>query len=223
MPTSRAQSGLPADTDLSDVNMTPGRLPELHEATSELPSYSIDLSEEPEAVPAKNDTLPDAEEDDWGFREPRREVPEEEAPAQPTSIVLPVRPAPSVPSVQSGRTKAAVKSDRQLFFELKFNELDRGLTPEERQEWNSIYASYRGRSALTGTIIGVDPRSIYVWNPKTERREKLTMYCAIVVPYRVRIMIPETEMWEEGKNDLITCCKIWSGAKIDFHYHQGRA
>lgn len=205
-----------ADTDLSDVNMTPGRLPELHEATSELPSYSIDLSEEPEAVPAKNDTLPDAEEDDWGFREPRREVPEEEAPAQPTSIVLPVRPAPSVPSVQSGRTKAAVKSDRQLFFELKFNELDRGLTPEERQEWNSIYASYRGRSALTGTIIGVDPRSIYVWNPKTERREKLTMYCAIVVPYRVRIMIPETEMWEEGEERPDYVLQNMVGAKIDF-------
>ncbi len=67
--------------------------------------------------------------------------------------------------------KAAVKSDRQIFFELKFNELDRGLTPEERQEWNSIYASYRGRSALTGTIIGVDPRSIYVWNPRTEKKK----------------------------------------------------
>ena len=68
--------------------------------------------------------------------------------------------------------KAIPKSDRQLFYELKFNNLDRGLTPEERQEWNSIYASYRGRSAITGTIIGVDPHSIYVWNPETERREK---------------------------------------------------
>ena len=112
--------------------------------------------------------------------------------------------------------KAAVKSDRQLFFELKFNELDRGLTPEERQEWNSIYASYRGRSALTGTIIGVDPRSIYVWNPRTEKKEKLTMYCAIVVPYRVRIMIPETEMWEEGEERPDYVLQNMVGAKIDF-------
>ena len=71
-------------------------------------------------MPARDAASPDAEEDDWGFREPRREVTAEEAPAQPASIVLPVRPAPSVPSVQSVRTKAAVKSDRQLFFELKF-------------------------------------------------------------------------------------------------------
>ena len=32
---------------------------------------------------------------------------------------------------------------------LDFNALDRGLTAEERQEWNSIYASYRGRSAVS--------------------------------------------------------------------------
>ena len=205
--------------DADGVDITPGKLPEIHEAheaASEPPEYSIDLSEEPEPVPTRDAAPPDAEEDDWGFREPRREVTEEEAPAQPTSIVLPVRPAPSVPSVQSVRTKAAVKSDRQLFFELKFNELDRGLTPEERQEWNSIYASYRGRSALTGTIIGVDPRSIYVWNPRTEKKEKLTMYCAIVVPYRVRIMIPETEMWEEGEERPDYVLQNMVGAKIDF-------
>lgn len=216
---SKDTAGPETKRDADGVDITPGKLPEIHEAheaASEPPEYSIDLSEEPEPVPTRDAAPPDAEEDDWGFREPRREVTEEEAPAQPTSIVLPVRPAPSVPSVQSVRTKAAVKSDRHLFFELKFNELDRGLTPEERQEWNSIYASYRGRSALTGTIIGVDPRSIYVWNPRTEKKEKLTMYCAIVVPYRVRIMIPETEMWEEGEERPDYVLQNMVGAKIDF-------
>ena len=78
-----------------------------------------------------------------------------------------------------------------------FNELDRDLTAEERQEWNSIYASYRGRSALTGTIIGVDPLHISVRNKETGEMERKTMYCAIVVPYRVRVVIPDTEMWEQ--------------------------
>ena len=204
---------LAAGGSVSGVDITPGNSPEIHEAheaTSESPEYSIDLSEEPEPVPPKDAAPSDAEEDDWGFREPRREVTGEEVPALP---VPPVLPAPPVPVKQP---KAAVKSDRQLFFELKFNELDRGLTPEERQEWNSIYASYRGRSALTGTIIGVDPRSIYVWNPRTEKREKLTMYCAIVVPYRVRIMIPETEMWEEGEERPDYVLQNMVGAKIDF-------
>ena len=210
---------LAAGGSVSGVDITPGNIPEIHEAheaASEPPEYSIDLSEDPEPVPARNAVPSDAEEDDWGFREPRREVTGEEAPAQPASIALPTRPAPSVPSVPSVLPKTAVKSDRQIFFELKFNELDRGLTPEERQEWNSIYASYRGRSALTGTIIGVDPRSIYVWNPRTEKREKLTMYCAIVVPYRVRIMIPETEMWEEGEERPDYVLQNMVGAKIDF-------
>ena len=121
---SKDTAGPETKRDADGVDITPGKLLEIHEAHEaalEPPEYSIDLSEEPEPVPARDAAPPDAEEDDWGFREPRREVTEEEAPAQPTSIVLPVRPAPSVPSVPSVRTKAAVKSDRQLFFELKFN------------------------------------------------------------------------------------------------------
>ena len=209
-------AGNAEEGDVSDVDMTPGKLQEVHEAhetTSELPEYGIDLSEEPEPVPQKGAASSDAEEDDWGFREPRREVTGEETPAPSVPPALPAQPALPVP-VET--PKLAVKSDRQLFFELKFNELDRGLTPEERQEWNSIYASYRGRSALTGTIIGVDPRSIYVWNPRTEKKEKLTMYCAIVVPYRVRIVIPEAEMWEEGDERPDYVLQNMVGAKIDF-------
>lgn len=213
---SKDTAGPETERDADGVDITPGKLPEIHEAHEaalEPPEYNINIFEEPEPVPARDAAPPDAEEDDWGFREPRREVTGEETPAQPASIVLPARPAPSVLSV---RPKADVKSDRQIFFELKFNELDRGLTPEERQEWNSIYASYRGRSALTGTIIGVDPLSIYVWNPRTEKREKLTMYCAIVVPYRVRIVIPEAEMWEEGDERPDYVLQNMVGAKIDF-------
>ena len=48
--------------------------------------------------------------------------------------------------------------ERRSFYQLDFNELDRDLSPEERQEWNSIYASYRSRSVLSGTIVGVDHR-----------------------------------------------------------------
>lgn len=209
-------AGNAEEGDVSGVDMTPGKLPEIHEAhetTSELPEYGIDLSEEPEPVPQKDAAPSDAEEDNWGFREPRREGSREEVLAPSVTTVPPMPPAPPVPVEP---TKTAVKSDRQLFFELKFNELDRGLTPEERQEWNSIYASYRGRSALTGTIIGVDPRSIYVWNPQTEKKEKLTMYCAIVVPYRVRIVIPEAEMWEEGDERPDYVLQNMVGAKIDF-------
>lgn len=152
--------------------------------------YGVDALEKAEMPPS----APSAEESDWGFQEEQKtSAPESETPA-------PIKPS---------------KSDRQKFFELKFHELDRHLTPEERQEWNTIYASYRGRSAITATIIGVDPLSVYVWNPKTEQREKKTMYCAIVVPYRVRIVIPASEMWEEGEERPDYVLQNMVGATVD--------
>lgn len=153
--------------------------------------YEVDLSEKPEA-PAP---VPDKDEDDWGFQEEIKEA--EPAPVQ------------EVP-------KSPAKSDRQKFFELKFNELDRNLTPEERQEWNSIYASYRGRSALSGTVIGVDPLSVFVRNPKTGAMEKQTMFCAIVVPYRVRVVIPASEMWEQGQERPDYVMQNIVGSVIDY-------
>lgn len=157
-------------------------------------AYEVDLSDAPEPPPASSH--PSAEEDDWGFQEEHRE------PEPPLKDPEPA-PAPS-------------KSDRQKFYELKFNELDRNLTQEERQEWNSIYASYRGRSALSGVIIGVDPLSIFVRNPKTGQMEKQTMYCAIVVPYRVRVVIPASEMWEPGQERPDFVLNNMVGASIDF-------
>ena len=56
-----------------------------------------------------------------------------------------------------------------------------------------------------------------------EKKEKLTMYCAIVVPYRVRIMIPETEMWEEGEERPDYVLQKYGRCKDRLHYHQGRA
>lgn len=132
-------------------------------------------------------------------------APEVEPPAD-NPVYEEERPAPAQPP----------QSDRQQFYGLDFNALDRDLTPEERQEWNSIYASYRGRSALTGTIIGVDPHSISVWNRQTEEMERQTMYCAIVVPYRVRVVIPASEMWETGLERPDFVLQNMVGAAIDF-------
>ncbi len=108
------------------------------------------------------------------------------------------------------------KGERQQFFGMDFNELDRDLTTAEQQEWNSIYASYRGRSALSGTVIGVDAHSISIKNPETNQVEQHTMYCAIVVPYRVRVVIPATEMWEPGQERPNFVLQNSVGATIDF-------
>ena len=116
------------------------------------------------------------------------------------------------PAEQNSAENIAPKpSDRQKFYALPFNELDRYLTPAERQEWNTIYASYRGRSVMHGTVIGVDP-----YEDTHQRGERRTMNCAVIIPYLVRIVIPETEIWEQGheRPDFVT--RGLSGAEIDF-------
>ena len=127
-----------------------------------------------------------------------------------------VEPLPEPETLPSLKPEKPEKSDRQIFYELDFNEVDRGLTPEERQEWNSIYASYRSRSALSGRIIGVDPLAIRVRNRQTGEMEQEVMYCAVVVPYRVRIVIPASEMWESGHERPDFVLQNMVGAAIDF-------
>ncbi len=200
--------------DLSDTEQTETEIPQgtseeepaaSQEETSAV--FSVDLSETVPA-PAGGETPEDLD----------RLL---EDPAGTTPIVPPTMPLTPVENTLPGEESAAAppapeKSDRQKFYELKFNLLDRDLTPEERQEWNSIYASYRGRSALTGTIIGVDPFSVQVRNPETGMMEKQTMYCAIVVPYRVRIVIPSAEMWETAKERPDFVLQNMVGSTIDF-------
>lgn len=168
---------------------------------------SVDLSE-PAPAPDGGEDSPDLD-----------SMLEDQEPPRPV-VPLTVPLSAAVPAVPEEDESASVsvpeKSDRQRFFELKFNRLDRSLTPEERQEWNSIYASYRGRSALTGTIIGVDPFSVQVRNPETGMMEKQTMYCATVVPYRVRIVIPAAEMWEKDNERPDFVLQNMVGAAIDF-------
>lgn len=73
-------------------------------------------------------------------------------------------------------------SDREKFFHLDFHKLDRNLSEEERREWNAIYASYRGGSPLSGTVIGVDMFSLNVRSRRSGEVRKRELSCAIVVP-----------------------------------------
>ena len=118
----------------------------------------------------------------------------------------------------AAHTDAAVPATpaEKDFYHLDFHTLDRGLSPEQRQEWNSIYASYRGRSAMTGTIVGIDRHAINVRDRKTGEMVRHEMYCAIVIPFRVRILIPETEMWTQGQERPSYVLRNMAGAEIDF-------
>lgn len=118
-----------------------------------------------------------------------------------------------VPAVEEP-TPQETASERRSFYQLDFNELDRDLSPEERQEWNSIYASYRSRSVLTGSIVGIDRHELN----SRENNAPVTkeMYCAIVIPFRVRILIPEAEMWPENEERPGFVLRNMAGAVVDF-------
>ena len=144
---------------------------------------------------------------------PIGDAPMEDRPAAAEAEQVP--PPASLPGSDAPTAPIPPMTDRQSFFALDFREVDRGLTAEERQAWSSIYASFRGRSALSGRIIGADPHSMNVRNRETGKVERRTMYCVVVLLYRVPIYIPATEMWTgEARPDYVL--QNMMGTTIDF-------
>ena len=60
---------------------------------------------------------------------------------------------------------------------------------------NAIYASYRSASILTGRVVGVDTTVLTLNNPKTGEPEQKEINCLVVIGYRVKVLIPEQEIW----------------------------
>ncbi|MDR3277599.1 MAG: hypothetical protein LBT12_02405 [Oscillospiraceae bacterium] len=77
------------------------------------------------------------------------------------------------------------------FSELNLRELDRELNAAELEEWNGIYSSFRGGSVVSGTVIGVDFHKFDVKG----KREKAEVACLVAIKNRVKIIIPEPEVW----------------------------
>lgn len=81
------------------------------------------------------------------------------------------------------------------FNELNLIELDKELTQPEKDEWNAIYASYRSGSVITGTVAGVDYHEFSTIPKGKKKSVKESMRCLIVIKYRIKIIIPETEVF----------------------------
>ena len=100
------------------------------------------------------------------------------------------------------------------FKELNFAEIDKNLSEQERQEWQAIYASYRSGSVLTGQVVGVDEHEIS-YTPKGKRKaEKQIIRCLIVIPYRVKIIIPDAEAFLDFEEP--PSLQSMNGANISF-------
>ncbi len=200
----------------TELPAPPEEPPQDADTSDESPPPEL-MGTEENALEAMALAIPPAPSEDWPPLEPPDAVPG----ATPMDGQEPARsgdePVEAVTPPESKRDKpsAPPMTDRQSFFALDFREMDRGLTAEERQAWNSIYASYRGRSALSGKIIGADPHSMNVRNKETGQVERRTMYCVVVLVYRVPVYIPATEMWAgEARPDYVL--QNMMGAGIDF-------
>lgn len=128
----------------------------------------------------------------------------------------PVQPYGEEDTPAAEEQSESSEPEKKSFYDLDFRALDQDLSPEQRQEWNTIYASFRSRSVMRGTIIGVDPHSMTVRSAQTGQVETKRMYCAVIVPFRARILIPETEMWAENDERPAFVLRNMPGAQIDF-------
>lgn len=93
------------------------------------------------------------------------------------------------------------------FNDLDLRELDKDLSPKEKEEWNDIYSSYRGSSILTKRVSGVD----------SIKYEGNSVSCLVSIDYRVKVLIPAGEVWYDKsaqRPDYVL--KSMSGAEIDY-------
>lgn len=102
------------------------------------------------------------------------------------------------------------------FNELDLTKLDKNLTDEERDEWQAIYASYRGRSVISGKVAGVDLHEFNIIPKGETKAVRKTVRCLIIINYRVKVIIPETEVFidelDTGYHILHSMC----GANVDY-------
>lgn len=103
------------------------------------------------------------------------------------------------------------------FEKLDLTELDKDLSEEQQKEWNSIYASYRSCSVLTGRIAGMDTTTVTLKNRETGEPKKKEINCLVVIGYRVKVLIPEQEIWyDETTKRPPHVLRSMAGAVIDY-------
>lgn len=144
-------------------------------------------------------------------------IPVQEEEPSPENGAAQIAPAASGPEAAPPRRGAREQSaPRPSFFQTDFRSLDRDLSPEQMQEWNSIYASYRSKSILTGTVVGVDDNRFEVTNPQTGLPERKTVRSLVIIGYRIKVLIPESEVWAPGEERPDYVMRGMVGAKIDY-------
>lgn len=123
------------------------------------------------------------------------------------------------PAVSPARSAAPARQavEKKSFFDLDFRELDKDLSPQQREEWEAIYASYRAKSTLTGAIAGPEEIRYTVRDKETGEMVSRKIPSLAIIKYRVKVLIPETEMWMPGEErPEYVMRNMAQGAVIDY-------
>lgn len=123
--------------------------------------------------------------------------------------------------MDSQKLQEWLEQAREAFFAVDLTKIDRGLTEEERVEWNSIYASFRSGSLIQGEVIGLERVTYlpFLYNEETQTvndENTAGMLCLTITPYRVKILIPEPLVWYEYEERESYVMQSMAGAKVDF-------
>ena len=112
---------------------------------------------------------------------------------------------------------ARQNAEKKSFFDLDFRELDKDLSPQQREEWEAIYASYRSKSTLSGAIVGPEEIRYTVRDKETGEMVTRKIPSVAIIQYRVKVLIPETEMWMPGEErPEYVMRNMAQGAVIDY-------
>lgn len=120
------------------------------------------------------------------------------------------------------RMQEWLQQAREAFFSLDLREIDSKLTDEERNEWNTIYASFRSGSLMQGEVIGVERVKIGAHDQKSneeqdaEDADERGVLCLTITPYRVKILIPAPLVWCEPEVREEFVLQSMGGAKVEF-------
>lgn len=124
---------------------------------------------------------------------------------------------PDIPPVPEEEKKSNAPQKKNTdFYALDVRELDRDLSPEQREEWNSIYASFRSHSLLRGKVAGVEETAFQVRDRQTGMVERKKVFSLVLIGYRVKILIPMTEVWMPGEERPDHVARSMIGAEIDY-------
>ncbi|OQB12303.1 MAG: 30S ribosomal protein S1 [Firmicutes bacterium ADurb.Bin193] len=102
------------------------------------------------------------------------------------------------------------------FKDLNLSEMDKNLTEPEREEWQAIYASYRSASVISGGVAGVDLHEFKIVPKGKKKAVSQTVRCLIVIKYRIKIIIPESEVFLEDFNSGYHILHSMCGAQVDY-------